>query len=95
MSKEKNQTGLGQCLGLLTTLDSGLDTLVAACIRRRRAAFAIGIKAYGTLSIIARAAKQGKVESFQESVEALKAAGLYLKGNVIEIVQKGIHKNRV
>jgi predicted nucleic acid-binding protein len=60
----------------------------------RRAAFAIGIKAYGTLSIIAKAAKQGNVESFHKSVEALKAAGLYLKGNVIETVQKGIHKNR-
>lgn len=60
----------------------------------RQAAFSIGIKAYGTLSIIARAAKQGNVESFHKSVEALKAAGLYLKVNVIETVQKGINKNR-
>ncbi len=46
------------------------------------------------ICIIARAAKQGKVESFQKSVEALKAAGLYLKENVIETVRKGILNNR-
>lgn len=60
----------------------------------RRPAFAIGIKAHGTLSIIARATRQGKVKSFYEAVEALKAAGLYLREDVIETVQKGIHKDR-
>lgn len=58
----------------------------------RRAAFAIGIKAYGTLSIIARAARLGKVKSFYEAVEALKAAGLYLSGDMIETVQKAFTK---
>ena len=48
--------------------------------------------AYGTLSIIARAARLGKVKSFYEAVEALKAAGLYLSGDVIETVQKAFTK---
>ncbi len=60
----------------------------------RRAAIAIGIKIYGTLSIIARAAAQGKIKSFYETVETLKAAGLYLKRGVIETVQKGILEKR-
>ncbi|MBW1701936.1 MAG: hypothetical protein JRJ69_07605 [Deltaproteobacteria bacterium] len=60
----------------------------------RRAAIAIGIEIYGTLSIIARAAVQGKVKSFHEAVETLKAAGLYLKRDVIETVQKGILEKR-
>jgi len=61
----------------------------------RRAAITIGINAYGTLSIIAKAAHQGKIKSFSEAVEALKEAGLYLKGDVIEKVKKGIHEKRV
>ena len=61
----------------------------------RRAAIAIGIKIYGTLSIIARAAAQGNVKSFYEAVEVLKAAGLYLKMDVVETVWKKILKNRV
>ena len=60
----------------------------------RRAAIAIGINVYGTLGIIAKAVYQGKIKSFYEAVEALKAVGLYLKGDVIETVQKGIHKDR-
>ena len=60
----------------------------------RRAAIAVGIKICGTLSIIARAATQGKLKSFHEAVEALKAAGLYLKKDVIETVWKGIRENR-
>ena len=61
----------------------------------RRMAVAIGLNVYGTLSIIAEAARQGRIKSFYEAIESLKASGLYLKKDVIERVHRGIYANRM
>ena len=58
----------------------------------RRAAEALGLKVYGTLGLVAAAARLGHVESFSKSVAALKAAGLYLNDSVVAAVEKGLQQ---
>lgn len=54
----------------------------------RRAAEALGLKVYGTLSVVAMAVKRRQVESFSSAVAKLKAAGLYVSDEVVETVRK-------
>ena len=54
----------------------------------RRRAQSLGLKVYGTLSLIAMAAAQGHTASFTAAVQQLKAAGLYVSDDVIDAVRK-------
>lgn len=54
----------------------------------RRAAEALNIKVYGTLSIIARQVNRDPSISFDESVKRLKEAGLYLNDQLIKNVRE-------
>ena len=54
----------------------------------RRAAEALGLKVYGTLSLVAIACKQKHIESFSAAVGKLKSAGLYVSDEIVETVRK-------
>lgn len=60
----------------------------------RRAAKALGIPVYGTLSIIAKGVARGTSYSFDEAVLLLRKAGLYVDDNVVAAVQKGLHRGK-
>jgi uncharacterized protein len=54
----------------------------------RRAATTIGLKVYGTLSVVAMAVKRGRIQSFASAVSKLKTSGLYVGDDIIEAVRK-------
>ena len=54
----------------------------------RRRAESLGLKVYGTLSLIAMATTQGHIESFSAAVQQLRDAGLYVSDEVIDTVSK-------
>jgi predicted nucleic acid-binding protein len=56
----------------------------------RRAAQGLGLRVFGTLSILAAASRQGHVGSFAESVERVRAAGLYVSDSVVDAVQRSL-----
>lgn len=56
----------------------------------RRAALALGLRLYGTLSIVAIAAKQGRIQSFDSAVAQLRASGLYVSDQVVNDVRRSL-----
>ena len=54
----------------------------------RRAAASLGLKMHGTLGIVAMGAAHGHVSSFLDTVEQLKAAGLYASNAVVHDAAK-------
>jgi predicted nucleic acid-binding protein len=52
----------------------------------RRSAFALGMKVYGTLSVLALARKQDLLPSFRQAADAISRAGLYLKSVVVDSI---------
>ncbi len=56
----------------------------------RRAAHAFGLRVFGTLSVVAAASKQGHVRSFDETLDRLRGAGLYVSDSVVEAVRRGL-----
>ncbi len=58
----------------------------------RKVAVALGIKVYGTLSVLALAKNKGVIDSFQEATSKLVAAGLYVSESLIEAVAKQLNE---
>jgi predicted nucleic acid-binding protein len=56
----------------------------------RKVAEAIGIKVYGTLSIVARQAARDRTLSFELLVECLKKAGMYIDDKIILSVKTSL-----
>ncbi len=54
----------------------------------RRAAASLGLKVHGSLSLVAMAAAQGRVGSFSEAANQLKAAGLYVSDALVQEAAK-------
>jgi predicted nucleic acid-binding protein len=59
----------------------------------RRAAQALGLRVFGTLSVAAIASRQGHVNSFDEALEQIRGAGLYVSDSVVETVRRGLQGN--
>jgi predicted nucleic acid-binding protein len=60
----------------------------------RRAAQALGLRVFGTLSLVALAAQQGHVASFDDAVAKLRSAGLYASDSVVEAVRWGLQSGQ-
>lgn len=60
----------------------------------RRAAQALGLRVFGTLSLVALAAQQGHVASFDDAVAKLRSAGLYASDSVVEAVRRGLQSGQ-
>ena len=60
----------------------------------RRAAQALGLRVFGTLSVAAIATQQGHIESFDDAVRRLRAAGLYTSDSVVETVRLGLRSGQ-
>ena len=58
----------------------------------RRAAQALGLRALGTLSVVAIAARHGLVASFDVAVAQLRSAGLYASDAIVDAVKHGLRK---
>ena len=58
----------------------------------RRAARGLGLRVFGTLSLVAVAAQQGHVDSFDSAVGRLRAAGLYASDALVDEVRRGLRK---
>lgn len=56
----------------------------------RRSAQALGLTVIGTLSVVASACKAGHLSSFDEAVDRLKFAGLYLSSDLVETIRKNM-----
>ena len=58
----------------------------------RNAATALRIPVMGTLGLIARSALSGRIASFNQMVDRLKNAGIYLDARVISQVREGLEE---
>ncbi len=56
--------------------------------KARRVAERLGLSVNGTMGIVATAVNRGFVGSFRASVGALRAAGLYISDEIIEVLEK-------
>ena len=56
----------------------------------RRTAQAFGLRVFGTLSLVASASRQGHVDSFDDALDRLRGAGLYVSDSVVESVRRGL-----
>ena len=56
----------------------------------RRFAQALGLVVVGTLSVVASACKVGHLGSFDEAVNRLKSAGLYLSSDLVDAIRKNL-----
>jgi predicted nucleic acid-binding protein len=56
----------------------------------RRRAESLGLKVYGTLSLIAMATTHGHIQSFSAAVQQLRGAGLYVSDDVIDAVSRTV-----
>lgn len=58
----------------------------------RRTAQAFGLQVFGTLGVVAAASKQGHVDSFDDALDRLRRAGLFVADSVVEAVRRGLEK---
>ena len=58
----------------------------------RRTASALNIPVIGTLGIVARSASTSGIDSFNEMIQRLQDAGIYLDRRIISDVRKGLRK---
>lgn len=60
--------------------------------KARKTANTLGIKVYGTLSVLALAKNKGIIDSFRDAASKIVAAGLYVSGELIEAVAKQLRE---
>ena len=60
----------------------------------RRTAQALGLRLFGTLSVVAAASRQGYISSFEEALQRLRNAGLYVSEAVVDAVRRGLLDTR-
>lgn len=58
----------------------------------RRAAVALGVKVFGTISIVALGVRHGHIASFTDVIRQLREADLYASDRVVAEVAKGLAK---
>ena len=54
----------------------------------RRAARALGLRVFGTLSVVAVASQEGHIESFDTAAKRLRSAGLYASDQLLQEVRQ-------
>jgi predicted nucleic acid-binding protein len=54
----------------------------------RRSAFGLGLKVYGTLSVLALARKRDLIPSFRQAAAAISRVGLYLQSVLVDSIAK-------
>jgi len=60
-----------------------------------RFAKALGLTVHGCVGLVGTAVKTGILESFPRGVAQLRAAGLYISGEVVEDVAKGLRQRKI
>ncbi|MEW6356343.1 MAG: DUF3368 domain-containing protein [Planctomycetota bacterium] len=61
-------------------------------LRARLVALSLGVPVIGTLGLVARASQQAGVSFFDEAVERLRNAGLYLDESLLAVVREALHR---
>jgi len=85
------QLGRGEAEAVEYARRQGNCTVLLDDRAGRRTAQAFGLRVFGTLSVVAAAAKLGQVASFDQALDRLRGAGLYVSESVVDAVRRGLN----